>query len=88
MVSLRLLTTLRVVELFRAVWVSAQVTAISLLGPLAVAAWSNDAHPAVQLLAAAFAGLGCWIAAVLLLRHALADECRLAGRKAMALLFK
>lgn len=87
--SLRLLTGVRLPDLLAAVRVSAQVAAVSVAGPLAVALWQPNgggAGSALQLLTAALAALVLWLAAIMLFRHELADECVLAGRKALTLL--
>jgi O-antigen/teichoic acid export membrane protein len=88
--ALRLLTGMRLTDLLAALRISAQVTAVSIAGPLAVLLWSPNAsaHPLTRLVVAALAMFVLWLAAILVFRHPLAEECLLAGRKALTLLFK
>lgn len=88
--SLRALTGLRLRDLLAAVRVSAQVAAVSISAPLAVSLWLPDRvnHPMLHLLAAAPTAFALWLAAIMLFRHELADECMLVGRKALTLLTK
>ncbi|HEX8406050.1 MAG TPA: lipopolysaccharide biosynthesis protein [Duganella sp.] len=88
--ALRMLTGMRLADLLAAVRVSAQVALVSIAGPLAVLLWSPEgaAHPMTRLALAALATLALWLAAIIWFRHELADECLLAGRKALTLLFK
>jgi O-antigen/teichoic acid export membrane protein len=79
---------LRLPGLLAAARRSALVAATSLAGPVALLAWQpfERAPLLVQLATAAITGFALWLAAILLFRHALAVECTLAGRKALALL--
>lgn len=88
--ALRLLTGMRLTDLLAALRVSAQVTAVSVAGPLAVVLLSPDAtaHPVARLLVGGLTMFTLWLAAIILFRHELADECLLAGRKALTLLLK
>ncbi|WP_432377854.1 lipopolysaccharide biosynthesis protein [Duganella sp. P38] len=83
---LRRLIAVRGAELMAAVQRSATVAVICLAGVLAVR--SLAAAPATQLLAAALVCSLLWLAAIQYVRHALADECKLAARKAWALLHR
>ncbi|MET0322606.1 MAG: lipopolysaccharide biosynthesis protein [Duganella sp.] len=59
---------------------SAAIAGASLAGPGAVVAWADGT--ALQLAAGGGSAVLGWLLAVLLVRHDLADECRLAGRRA------
>lgn len=65
---------------------SAAVAAISLAGPALVLHWCVGLGP--QLLAGAASALSLWLAAVLWLDHDLAPECRRAGEKFKALVWR
>lgn len=65
---------------------SAAVAAISLGGPALAASWCNGT--AQQLLAGVAGALALWLAAVLLLNHELAAECRRTVAKAWALAWR
>jgi O-antigen/teichoic acid export membrane protein len=86
--ALRLLTGVRWIDLMASVRVSAQVALVSIAGPLALLLWSptGSAHPLTHLAVAALTAFALWLAAIMLFRHELADECLLAGRKALTLL--
>jgi hypothetical protein len=86
--ALRLLTGMLFTDLLAAVRISAQVALVSIAGPLAVLLCSPDGttHPLTRLLLAAFTAFALWLAAIMLFRHELADECLLACRKVLSVL--
>ncbi|NYE60114.1 O-antigen/teichoic acid export membrane protein [Duganella sp. 1224] len=64
---------------------SGAVAALCLSSAAMVRLWQPDGHALAQLLMASLVCLLTWLAAIHYVRHALADECTLAARKALAL---